>query len=101
MKRKFISVLLCAAMIAGLAVGCASSGGSGEGEKEEKKESTEGAIELKEENGSELVLGDYAPEKKEYNFYFTYKLVHAWWDAVGLGLEEAQKQYAEIGRAHV
>ena len=97
MKRKFISVLLCAAMIAGLAVGCASSGGSGEGEKEEKKESTEGAIELKEENGSELVLGDYAPEKKEYNFYFTYKLVHAWWDAVGLGLEEAQKQYADKG----
>lgn len=81
MKKKFISVLLCAAMIAGLAVGCANSGDSGEGEKEEKEESTEGAIELKQEEGSELVLGDYEPEKKEYNFYFTYKLVHAWWDA--------------------
>ena len=41
MKKKLISVLLCAAMIAGLAVGCGSSGGAGEGEKEKKKESAE------------------------------------------------------------
>jgi len=97
MKKKIISVLLCVAMTAGLVVGCAGSGDSDGEKKEEKKESTEGAIELKEDEGSELVLGDYEPEKKEYNFYFTYKLVHAWWDAVGLGLEEAQKQYADKG----
>lgn len=45
----------------------------------------------------DLTLGDYEPQKTEYNFYFTYKVIHAWWDAVGLGLEEAQKQYAERG----
>lgn len=46
---------------------------------------------------SGLVLGDYQPKKTEYNFYLTYKLVHAWWDAVGLGLEEAKQQYADRG----
>lgn len=42
-------------------------------------------------------LDDYQPAKEEYNFYFTYKVIHPWWDAVGLGLEEAQKQYADKG----
>ena len=42
-------------------------------------------------------LGDYQPRKKEYNFYFTYKLVHSWWDAVAMGLEDAMDQYAEQG----
>ena len=65
MKKKIISVLLCVAMTAGLVVGCAGSGDSDGEKKEEKKESTEGAIELKEDEGSELVLGDYEPEKKE------------------------------------
>ena len=98
MKKKFISVLLCVSMITSLVVGCAGNGGSSEGSKEEeKKESTEGSVELKEDEGAELTLGDYEPEKKEYNFYFTYKLVHAWWDAVGLGLKEAQEQYADKG----
>ncbi|MBO7601271.1 MAG: sugar ABC transporter substrate-binding protein, partial [Lachnospiraceae bacterium] len=31
------------------------------------------------------------------NFYFTYKIVHPWWDAVALGMEEAQRQYLEKG----
>ena len=42
-------------------------------------------------------LDDYAPAKKNYNFYFTYKTVHSWWDAVALGMEEAQRQYLEKG----
>lgn len=46
---------------------------------------------------SDLVLSDYQPQKTEYNFYFTYKVIHAWWDAVGLGLADAQEQYAERG----
>ncbi len=46
---------------------------------------------------SNLTLDDYKPAKTEYNFYFTYKLVHPWWDAVGLGLKEAQKQFADKG----
>ena len=40
-------------------------------------------------------LGGYAPKKKEYSFYFTYKAVHPWWDAVALGIEDAARQYEE------
>lgn len=46
---------------------------------------------------SGLKLGDYEPQKTEYNFYFTYKVIHAWWDAVGLGLADAAQQYADKG----
>ena len=42
-------------------------------------------------------LDDYKPKKKEYSFYFTYKTVHPWWDAVALGMEEAQRQYLDQG----
>jgi ribose transport system substrate-binding protein len=42
-------------------------------------------------------LDSYVPLKDRYNFYFTYKAVHSWWDAVALGMEEAQRQYLEKG----
>lgn len=42
-------------------------------------------------------LDGYVPAKKRYNFYFTYKIVHPWWDAVALGMEDAQKKYLEKG----
>ncbi len=42
-------------------------------------------------------LDAYEPRKDRYNFYFTYKTVHSWWDAVALGMEEAQRQYLEKG----
>lgn len=42
-------------------------------------------------------LDSYQPLKNRYNFYFTYKTVHAWWDAVALGMEEAQRQYLDRG----
>ena len=42
-------------------------------------------------------LDVYNPRKREYNFYFTYKIVHAWWDAVALGMEDAVRQYEEKG----
>ncbi|MBR2529904.1 MAG: substrate-binding domain-containing protein, partial [Lachnospiraceae bacterium] len=31
------------------------------------------------------------------NFYFTYKTVHPWWDAVALGMEDAQRQFLDKG----
>ena len=40
-------------------------------------------------------LDDYEPGKSRYNFYFTYKLIHPWWDAVALGVEEAVRQFEE------
>ena len=42
-------------------------------------------------------LDGYSPGKKEYDFYFTYKMVHPWWDAVALGMEDAARQYEELG----
>ncbi len=42
-------------------------------------------------------LDVYNPQKREYNFYFTYKIVHAWWDAVALGMEDAVRQYESKG----
>ena len=42
-------------------------------------------------------LDGYKPKKDHYNFYFTYKTIHPWWDAVALGMEDAQRQYLEKG----
>ena len=42
-------------------------------------------------------LDQYVPKKDQYNFYFTYKTVHPWWDAVALGMEDAQRQFLDIG----
>lgn len=42
-------------------------------------------------------LDTYEPHKDHYSFYFTYKTVHPWWDAVALGMEEAQRQYLDRG----
>ncbi len=42
-------------------------------------------------------LDGYAPKKDHYNFYFTYKIVHPWWDAVALGMEDAQRQFLQQG----
>lgn len=115
MKKRTAAVILAAAMAVSSLAGCSGGGKAAESQapettaapetskapETEKKEET---TETKEASGdkeqvvsSDLVLGDYEPKKKEYNFYLTYKLVHAWWDAVGLGLEEAQKQYADRG----
>ena len=42
-------------------------------------------------------LDSYEPRKDHYSFYFTYKTVHPWWDAVALGMEEAQRQFLDRG----
>ena len=43
------------------------------------------------------VLDSYKPQRTDYNFYFTYKIVHSWWDAVALGMEDAVRQFEEKG----
>ena len=45
----------------------------------------------------DLALDDYVPKKDHYNFYFTYKTVHAWWYAVAMGMEDAQRQFLDRG----
>lgn len=56
-----------------------------------KAESVRSAVDFDHE------LDSYVPEKDHYNFYFTYKTVHSWWDAVALGMEEAQRQFLDKG----
>ncbi len=79
--------------------GCGSRT-EGEGRLEAGTESVQDGVE--QENMLRAVdfdheLDDYEPLKKEYNFYFTYKMVHPWWDAVALGIEDAAGQYEEQG----
>ncbi len=40
-------------------------------------------------------LDSYIPEKRDYNFYLTYKTAHPWWNAVALGIEDAVKQFEQ------
>ena len=81
--HKFLIIVLT------LAVAGTSSGYSTDTKK--KTEDAESVVEFVHE------LDDYVPAKKSYNFYFTYKIVHPWWDAVALGMEDAQKKYLEKG----
>ena len=61
------------------------------GENKGNAESVHSAVDFDHE------LDPYVPKKTHYNFYFTYKTVHPWWDAVALGMEEAQRQFNEKG----
>ncbi len=45
----------------------------------------------------ERSLDGYRAKKDKYYFYFTYKIVHPWWDAVAIGLEDAVSQFEEYG----
>lgn len=99
--KKLIAMSLAILLLALSFVGCAAKPAD-DPAKSEAPAKTEAPVAT--DNGkadsalsSDLKLGDYQPKKTEYNFYLTYKLVHAWWDAVGLGLEDAAKQYAEKG----
>ena len=42
-------------------------------------------------------LSEYTPQKDEYNLYLTYKLIHPWWDSVGIGIQDAVARYADMG----
>ncbi len=81
--RKFLIVAIS------LVVACASIGYSANAESE--VDDTESVVDF------EHTLDDYVPAKDRYNFYFTYKIVHPWWDAVALGMEDAQQKYLERG----
>ena len=81
--RKFLIVAF-SIVIAGTSSGYSN-------DTEIKADDTEGVVDF------EHSLDDYVPAKNRYNFYFTYKIVHPWWDAVALGMEDAQQKYLEKG----
>ena len=67
----------------------ADPGGKNEKITDNARETISSAVDFDHE------LNTYQPKKDHYNFYFTYKTVHAWWDAVALGMEDAQKQFLD------
>ncbi|WP_022766804.1 substrate-binding domain-containing protein [Butyrivibrio sp. XPD2006] len=83
--RKFLIVAFS------LVLAGTSSGFSTNAEINEDSTDTENVVDF------EHSLDDYVPAKKRYNFYFTYKIVHPWWDAVALGMEDAQQKYLDKG----
>ncbi len=89
--RKFMTVALCLVVA-----------GTNSGYSVETKTEIEAGTETKSGSTDDVVdfehnLDDYVPAKKKYNFYFTYKIVHPWWDAVALGMEDAQRKYLDEG----
>ncbi len=96
-QRFLIPVLLL--VIAGTGSGCAADPGTTAdpvdsgyaADTAAKVDDTSSVVDF------EHTLDDYVPAKTKYNFYFTYKIVHPWWDAVALGMEDAQKKYLEKG----
>ena len=108
MEKRFVRGRLALACLAAVLVlsGCAAQGGKKPSSgmpsptggpaptKEPGKDPgnpVSGAVDFNHE------LDDYVPKKDHYSFYFTYKTVHSWWDAIALGMEDAQRQFLEKG----
>ena len=96
------TILVAAALASMLVLNACSPADSADGQEAESSVSEQtdltgaddkarGAVNFEHE------LDAYEPKKDHYNFYFTYKTVHSWWDAVALGMEEAQRQYLDRG----
>lgn len=101
-KRKS-KIFTFTAVLLGLSVWGAGCGRKTAGEALQADDKTVGPEDWEEGEYEDIqirfdhMLGDYKPAKKVYNFYFTYKTVHPWWDAVAIGIEDAAKQYEEMG----
>ena len=96
MKKRIISLLLIAVMVLGM-VGCGSS------EESTEDAATEEAAAEETEVANAKALADqsydtsYEPAKDEYKIYCTYKLVHAWYDAIEVGVKAAVEDMAAKG----
>lgn len=99
-KTGIVSLVLLTALV--LSSCDASSSGTGDGETAEGTGAMTESDAKTEDTVNSAVdfdheLDQYEPKKDHYNFYFTYKIVHPWWDAVALGMEDAQRKFLEKG----
>ena len=97
MKKKIVSMLLVAAMVLTM-VGC--GGGSDDASSEG---GSEGGAAGESEVANAKALADqdfdtsYEPKEDEYKIYCTYKLVHAWYDAIEVGVKAAVEDFKAKG----
>ncbi len=80
-KRKFLLLAALTAML--LLNACAS----GTPKEDASAVETDGSLPDNKVTSAvnfEHELDSYQPKKDRYHFYFTYKIVHPWWDAVAL-----------------
>ena len=106
MKKQITALLLAGLMTAGAVLTACTGGSSAAGGTDAARAAdgsgTESETETEDQTPQTVVnfehsLDDYTPAKTEYNFYFNYKIVHPWWDAVALGMEDAAAQYLAQG----
>ncbi len=114
MKRVSDRISVLAAVMAAVVIlsGCSSAsaaGGNNEQGSSDKAQTSDTVSSDEDEASQESeasvygavnfdhYLDSYVPKKDHYNFYFTYKTVHPWWDAVALGMEDAQRQFLDKG----
>ncbi len=97
LNRKRLILLICAFMSAFVFFACAEASSEAVPDVNEQAKSADADESVRSAVNFEHELDSYKPKKDHYNFYFTYKIVHPWWDAVALGMEEAQRQYLEKG----
>ena len=99
-KIFFAAALIATAFLICQASYSVAASGADISEKESGAETLSAARREKAVQGAvnfEHTLDSYQPKKDRYNFYFTYKIVHPWWDEVALGMEDAQRQYLKQG----
>ena len=102
MKKKIVSLLLVSAMVATM-VGCGNSGSSSSSDESTKTASSDKKAGDEESVANAADLADkdydtsYEPKKDEYKIYCTYKLVHAWYDAIEVGVKAAVEDFKDKG----
>lgn len=102
MKKRILSVLLAAAMVLSMAA-CGSADDKGGGDASTDAKTEDKAEEKPEADVKSDALADksfdtsYEPKKEEYKIYCTYKLIHAWYDAIEVGIKAAKDDFAAKG----
>ncbi len=91
-KHMFCKQILCLTILAFALVvsGCSSRNQKNSGQKlnDDNTHSQNQDYNLETDSQPYVInkeyLDSYKPQRTDYNFYFTYKIVHSWWDAVAL-----------------